>query len=95
MRYLRNEPLRKHTSFRIGGPADYLCAPESLEQLKEALLFAKEKRLPVAVMGAGTNLLALDKGFRGLVIKLAGGLDQIKIRGRTLYIGGACFFPGC
>jgi UDP-N-acetylmuramate dehydrogenase len=93
MKYLRNEPLRKHTSFRIGGPADYFCVPGSVEELKEALLFAKERRLPVAVMGAGTNLLALDKGFRGLVIKLSGGLKQLKARGRTLYLGAGVLIP--
>ena len=93
MKYLRNELLRKHTSFRIGGPADYFCVPGSVEELKEALIFAKERRLPVAVMGAGTNLLALDKGFRGLVIKLSGGLRQLKARGRTLYLGAGVLIP--
>lgn len=87
MKYLRNEPLKKHTSFRIGGPADYFCVPSNVEELKEALTFAWEHRLPVAVIGAGTNLLALDKGFRGLVIKLAGGLNQIRGRGRILHAG--------
>lgn len=87
MKFSRNVSLKKHTSFRIGGPADYFCIPSNADELKQALLFAREKRLPVAVMGAGTNLLVLDKGFRGLVICLAGGLDQLKIRGRTLYAG--------
>ncbi|HVN66919.1 MAG TPA: UDP-N-acetylmuramate dehydrogenase [Candidatus Sulfotelmatobacter sp.] len=85
---MRNEPLNKYTSFRIGGPADYFCAPANLPQLKEALLFARAKRLPVALLGAGTNLLVLDKGFRGLVIKLAGSLTGIRARGRTVYAGG-------
>ncbi len=93
MKYLRNELLRKHTSFRIGGPADYFCVPGSEEELNEALQFARERRLPVAVAGAGTNLLALDKGFRGLVIKLSGGLKQLKIRGRTLYLGAGVLIP--
>jgi UDP-N-acetylmuramate dehydrogenase len=88
MKYNRNEPLKKHTSFRIGGPADYFCAPANLPQLREALLFASAKRLPVALLGAGTNLLVLDKGFRGLVLKLAGSLARIRVRGRTVYAGG-------
>lgn len=93
MKFLRNEPLKKHTSFRIGGPADYFCVPKNAAQLREALLFAGERRLPVAVMGAGTNLLALDKGFRGLVIKLSGGLNRLKVRGRTLYADGGVLLP--
>jgi len=93
MKYSRNELLKKHTSFRIGGPADYFCVPKNEAQLREALCFAKEHRLSVAIMGAGTNLLALDKGFRGLVIKLSGGLGRLKVRGRTLYAGGGVLLP--
>jgi UDP-N-acetylmuramate dehydrogenase len=87
MKFLRNELLKKHTSFKVGGPADYFCVPQNSDQLKEAVLFAQQQRLAVAVMGAGSNLLVLDKGFRGLVIKLAGGINQIKFRGRSVYVG--------
>ena len=71
MKYQRNEPLKKHTSLRIGGPAEYFCRPQNAAELKSAILFAKEKKLPWAVIGAGTNLLVLDRGFKGVVIKLA------------------------
>ncbi|MFA4843342.1 MAG: UDP-N-acetylmuramate dehydrogenase [Candidatus Margulisiibacteriota bacterium] len=93
MRLIRNEPLKKHTSFRVGGPADYFCVPENAEQLRAALHFARERRLPVAVMGAGTNLLALDRGFRGLVVKLGGGLVGMKAKGRYLYVGSGVPLP--
>lgn len=93
MKYLRNEPLKKHTSFRIGGPADYFCAPKSVEELIEALQFSHEHKLPVAIIGAGTNLLALDKGFRGMVIKLAGGLNKITVQGNTVYAGAGVYIP--
>ena len=93
MRLIRNEPLKKHTSFRVGGPADYFCVPENTEQLRAALHFARARHLAVAVMGAGTNLLALDKGFRGLVIKLGGGLMELKAKGRYLYVGSGVPLP--
>lgn len=93
MRLIRDEPLKKHTSFRVGGPADYFCVPENAEQLRAVLHFARERQLPVAVMGAGTNLLALDKGFRGLVVKLGGGLMEIKAKGRHLYVGSGVPLP--
>ncbi|MDD4179972.1 MAG: UDP-N-acetylmuramate dehydrogenase [Candidatus Margulisbacteria bacterium] len=93
MKYLKNEPLRKHTSFRIGGPADYFCTPKNREELAEALKFASVRGLPVAIMGAGTNLLPLDKGWRGLVIRLLGGLDQIKVRGRFVEAGSGVLLP--
>lgn len=88
MKYLRNEPLKKHTSFRIGGPADFFCAPKTIADLKTALVFAEEKKLPIALLGAGTNLLCLDKGFAGLVVKLAGGLKEIKEDEGNLIVGG-------
>jgi len=93
MKYLKNEPLKKHTSFRIGGPADYFCTPKNRAELAEALKFASVRNLPVAIMGAGTNLLPLDKGWRGLVIRLLGGLDQIKVRGRFVEAGSGVLLP--
>lgn len=93
MRYLRNEPLKKHTSSRIGGPADYFCVPKSREELKEALRFVKERRLPVTVLGAGTNTLARDQGFGGLVIRLAGGLNWIKLKPGKVKVGAGVLLP--
>jgi len=93
MKYLRNQPLKKHTSFKIGGPAKVFCHPKNVEELKEALAFAREKHLPILVIGAGTNLLALDRGFRGLVIKLAQGLNGIKIKGTKAYVGAGMLLP--
>jgi len=93
MKYLRNEPLKRHTSFKIGGPADYFCQPKNTEELIEALNFAKERKLIISIMGAGTNLLVLDKGFSGLVIKLAGSLDTLKFRSRTVTVGAGVLLP--
>ena len=93
LKYLRNEPLKKHTSFRIGGPADYFCVPKNIAELQEALAFAHQNKLPVAVIGAGTNLLALDHGFSGLVIKLGGGLNRSVVRGRVVHAGAGTFLP--
>ncbi|MFH1347277.1 MAG: UDP-N-acetylmuramate dehydrogenase [Candidatus Margulisiibacteriota bacterium] len=93
MRYLRNEQLKKHTSFRIGGPADYFCVPKNIDELRQALEFAKEKGLKVAVLGAGTNLLVLEQGFPGLVIKLSGGLNSIKIKNNRIIAGAGVMLP--
>ena len=93
MKYQRNASLKKHTSFRIGGPADYFCLPKSVEELSEALRYARERKLPVAVFGAGTNILVLDRGFRGLVIKLDGGLNWIKIDNQRVQAGAGVSLP--
>ncbi len=65
---LRDEPLAKHTTFRIGGPADWYASATSVEQLEALPELALEYGLPVTVLGGGSNLLVSDRGIRGLVI---------------------------
>ena len=84
-------PLAKHTSFRIGGPADLLFAPKSREELRFALEQAKALDVPVTLMGNGTNLLVRDGGVEGLVLKLGPGFSTIQALGdgRIHALGGA------
>ncbi len=65
-----DEPMAKHTSFRIGGPADALAEPADEMQLKELVQWARLQNIPYLVLGGGTNLLVRDGGIRGLVIRL-------------------------
>ncbi|MEN9936264.1 MAG: hypothetical protein RLZZ387_2843 [Chloroflexota bacterium] len=67
--YLENEPLAKYTSWRIGGPARFLANVFSPEELRAALAWAAERELPTALLGGGTNTLARDAGFPGLVVR--------------------------
>ena len=67
---LINEPLSKHTSFRIGGPASVMAMPKSPEELKEILKVSALLDCKIAILGAGTNVLASDDGYDGLVICL-------------------------
>ena len=67
----QNESMRKHTSFKVGGPADLFARPRSIDTLKKILDMAKGHELPVTIMGSGTNLLVKDKGIRGIVISMA------------------------
>jgi UDP-N-acetylmuramate dehydrogenase len=93
MRIIRNEPLKKHTSFRIGGRAEYFCQPKSVAELQAAIAFARENKLGISLLGAGTNLLVLDQGVKGLVIKLAGGLDKLQISGPEVTVGAGVLLP--
>ncbi len=70
-----DEPLRKYTSFRIGGPADFFLAPPSEEVLSCVLQAAHELSVPVTLIGGGTNLLISDLGVRGLVVRLGRAFD--------------------
>ena len=72
-----DEPLKNHTSFRIGGPADVFCSPNNIEDLKKILSISKQYNIPFRVIGNGTNLLILDSGIRGLVINLNKGFKKI------------------
>lgn len=73
------EPLARHTSLRIGGPADYFVLPRSIEDIYEALAFAHERDLPWRILGNGTNILFPDEGFHGVVIKLGPAFGRIEI----------------
>jgi UDP-N-acetylmuramate dehydrogenase len=70
MKILENETLAPYTWYKIGGPADYMAFPESVEDVKEAIAFAHEKDIPLQVLGMGTNVLVSDKGIRGLTLCL-------------------------
>lgn len=65
-----NEPMSKHTSFKIGGIADYYVKVKSEEELRMVLNFAKAEKIPFYVVGNGTNLLVREGGIRGIVIKV-------------------------
>ncbi|MEK7118093.1 MAG: UDP-N-acetylmuramate dehydrogenase [Patescibacteria group bacterium] len=70
MEIKNNVSLAPYTTFNIGGPARYFCYPRSFSELKEALVLAREKHLPIFVLGGGSNILVSDRGFDGIVIHL-------------------------
>ncbi len=82
-----DEPLKNHTSFRIGGPADVFCSPNNIEDLKKVLSISKEYNIPFRVIGNGTNLLILDSGIRGLVINLNKGFKKIVFSDKIVKVG--------
>ncbi len=82
MNLKENEPLSKHTNFRIGGNARWFVEARSEEELREAIAFAAEKGVGFCVMGGGSNTLANDEGFAGVVIQMA--MRKIAIDGATV-----------
>ena len=82
-----DEPLKNHTSLRIGGPADVFCSPGNVEDLKKIVSISKEFNLPFRVMGNGTNLLILDNGIRGLVINLNKDFKKIEFSDKIVKVG--------
>ena len=82
-----SEPMSRHTSFKIGGPADVLVQPENSEGLAFALAAAKDYEVPVTILGNGSNVLVRDKGIRGLVIQLGNALKSFRREGNRLFFG--------
>jgi len=83
-RVLFSEPMRNHTSFRIGGPCDLLVIPASEDDAIQAWTMSRELAVPCYVIGNGTNLLVRDGGVRGCVIKMAPGFSGIERNGTTV-----------
>jgi UDP-N-acetylmuramate dehydrogenase len=77
---LAHEPMARHTSFRIGGPADLLVVPQDRTDLKAALAFARSEGLPVHVQGGGSNTLVRDGGIRGMVVLLSAFQELARCR---------------
>lgn len=69
MKFIENVPLAQYTTFKIGGPARFFCSVSDEKQLVEAVKFAKKKKLPIFILGGGSNVLVSDDGFNGLVIR--------------------------
>lgn len=85
----QNIPLSKYTTFRIGGPAKHFVEVATIDELKEALDFAKKNNLDFFVLGGGSNILVSDAGFSGLVIKIK--LNDIKLEREKMEIGTGVF----
>ncbi len=83
-RILIDEPMKNHTSFKIGGPADFLVLPEKLEEITETMKNLKRENIPYMIIGNASNLLIRDKGIRGVVIKLGESYNHVTIEGTTV-----------
>lgn len=79
-RILLDEPMNKHTTFRVGGPADYFIIPESLEEVQKVVSLCRKREVPYYILGNGSNLLVGDFGIRGVVIQIFKSMNQIEIR---------------
>jgi len=89
---LEQEPLRHHTTFRIGGPADWFVAARTSDQLVTALRTAHTLGLPSFLLGGGSNLLVSDEGFRGLVVKNA--IEDVEFDGTHVRVGCGADYLG-
>ena len=76
-----DEPMSRHTTFRIGGPADYYVTPHSKEEIRDVIQACREAQIPYYILGNGSNLLVGDKGYRGVVIQIFKNFSDIQVEG--------------
>jgi UDP-N-acetylmuramate dehydrogenase len=76
--------MKKHTTFRIGGPADYYVMPRSAEEIAKVLQVCQDAQMPYYILGNGSNLLVSDEGYRGVVIQIFKNFNEIQVEGTKI-----------
>ncbi len=91
---LVDEPMSCHTTFRIGGPADYFLIPKSYEQIARILEICREEALSYFILGNGSNLLVSDEGYRGVIIQLYRNMSHVRVEGTKVYASCGALLSG-
>ena len=86
----KDEPMKKHTTFRIGGPADYFIMPSNEKELAETIRVCREFSILIYIVGNGSNLLVGDKGFRGAIIQLYKSMGTFQVEGNQITAQAGC-----
>ena len=81
---LFEEPMKSHTTFRIGGPAEVFIMPKSVEQVQMAVKICQEEQIPYFILGNGSNLLVSDRGYRGVIIQMDRNMGEIQVEGTEI-----------
>ena len=83
---LADEQMSGHTTFRIGGPADYFVTPSGTDEIAEIVRLCRDEDVPYYVIGNGSNLLVGDKGYRGVIIQIYKNMNRIDVQGREIHV---------
>lgn len=82
-----HEPMSRHTTFRVGGPADYYVEPGTKEELAAVFAICRQNGIPYYILGNGSNLLVSDKGYRGVMVSLGKHWSGIRVDGPRIWAG--------
>lgn len=85
-RIYTDEPMKKHTTFRVGGNADFFVIPKTVEEVKQMIMLCVEQDMPYYILGNGSNLLVGDKGYRGVVIQIYKEMNNIFVDGQKIKV---------
>ena len=78
---LTDEPMSRHTTFRVGGPADFFVIPKAKEEVRDVIRICKEAGMPYYIIGNGSNLLVSDAGYRGVIVQIYKEMNEVKVEG--------------
>ena len=78
---LIDEPMSRHTTFRVGGPADFFVTPKAKEEVRDVIRICKEAGMPYYIIGNGSNLLVSDAGYRGVIVQIYKEMSEVKVEG--------------
>lgn len=81
-----DEPMKNHTTFRIGGNADYFVSPHSAGEIRAVTEACRQREIPFYIIGNGSNLLVGDKGYRGVIIRIFKNLGMLEVRGERIWV---------
>lgn len=85
-RVLREEPMKKHTTFRVGGNADFFVMPRTWQEIKRVVKLCRNENVPYYILGNGSNLLVSDKGYRGVIIQIYKEMNAIEVIDNTMRV---------
>lgn len=81
----KDEPMKSHTTFRVGGPADYFVTPQTAEEVAKVIETCTQEKVPYYIVGNGSNLLVSDKGYEGVIIQIYKQMNQVKVEGAQIH----------
>ena len=82
----KDEPMKSHTTFRVGGPADYFVTPQTAEEVAKVIEACTQEKVPYYIVGNGSNLLVSDKGYEGVIIQIYKQMNQVKVEGAQIHV---------
>lgn len=88
-----NEPMKKHTTMKVGGPCDCMVEPSSIEEIQKVLEYVKENNIKYYIIGNGSNLLVKDEGVHALIIKIANKFSGFEVNGEYIKAYSGCSVP--
>lgn len=91
---LADEPMSRHITFRVGGPADFFVTPKTKEEVRDVIRVCKEEKMPYYIIGNGSNLLVSDQGYRGVIIQIYKEMNEVTVEGDMIKAQAGALLSG-